>query len=130
MVQLWGSAPVSREVWSWTGDCEKAEKLRDKSSNEDVHQLSAWLQEVSLKLKKIYIKLKGKVVHLWKHLLQGSPHRHIVGCQGVVQLGGADPWYYWGGSSKVGVAYFDQQTGAPHAVRWSQKQLFLSLGPM
>ena len=27
---------------------------------------------------------------------------YIVGCRGVVQLGGPDPWYNWGGPAKVG----------------------------
>ena len=27
--------------------------------------------------------------------------KYIVGCRGVVQLGGPDPWYYQGGPAKV-----------------------------
>ena len=30
----------------------------------------------------------------------------IVCCQGVVQLGGLDPWYSLGGYAKVGAIYF------------------------
>ena len=32
-----------------------------------------------------------------------NPSIYLVGCRGVVQLGGPDPWYNWGGPTKVGV---------------------------
>ena len=33
---------------------------------------------------------------------QRKKSKYIVGCQGVVQLGGPYPWYNLGGSAKVG----------------------------
>ena len=41
--------------------------------------------------------------------------RYIVGCLGVVQLGGLDPWFNQGGPAKVGaseplISRFKQQT--------------------